>query len=64
MNLWPADLGRSIDGKQVFDLARAMSANTRNGRVCDADEARAAMEYAAGETGQEPISSYADRRGF
>jgi hypothetical protein len=60
MTLWPNDLGRCIDGKQVSDLARVMSANTRNGVVPDAEEA---WEYAAGEREQE-VSQYADRRGF
>ncbi len=64
--VWPSDLGRSVDGLEVFNLAKAMSAQTRNGRVATTDEARTAMtqgeRYAAGETGQEVIR-YEDRRG-
>jgi hypothetical protein len=59
MTLWPNDLGRCIDGKQVSDLARVMSANTRNGVVPDAEQARA---YAAGEREQGPMN-YNERRG-
>ena len=56
---WPM-LSEPVDPLHTFRVAQAMSANTRNGRVPEWSEAEA---YARGESPQEPIQQYADRRG-